>query len=134
VGVAVGVAAAAIAGSLSLNRKMILRVPKKLGDEDEEVIRIGDGFQFLLEESQNKNWDSCSLFFIREKDQDIERLKRGGCYERKKQRGKGKQEGAAEKPQREEKDEEGEEEQIGLEEALGITSLFVVKFILEGHP
>ena len=34
-----GVAAAAIAGSLSLNRKMILRVPKKLGDEDEEVIR-----------------------------------------------------------------------------------------------
>jgi hypothetical protein len=33
------VAAAAIAGSLSLKRKMILRVPKKLGDEDEEVIR-----------------------------------------------------------------------------------------------
>jgi len=41
------------------------------------------------------------------------RLKRGGCYERKKQRGEGKQEGAAEKPQREEKDEEGEEEQVG---------------------
>jgi len=40
-GAAVGavVAAAAIAGSLSLNRKMILRVPKKLSDEDEEVIR-----------------------------------------------------------------------------------------------
>jgi len=56
--------------------------------------------------------------------QDIEILKRGGCYERKKQRGQGKQEGAAEKPQREEKDEEGEEEQIGLEEALGVTSLF----------
>jgi len=37
--VAAGVAAAAIAGSLSLSRKMILRVPKKLGDEDEEVIR-----------------------------------------------------------------------------------------------
>jgi len=37
--VGAGVAAAAIAGSLSLNRKMILRVPKKLGDEDEEVIR-----------------------------------------------------------------------------------------------
>ena len=51
-----------------------------------------------LEESQNKNWDGCPLFFIRGKDQDIERLKRGGCYERKKQRGKGKQEGAAEKP------------------------------------
>jgi len=77
-----------------------------------------------LEESQNKKWDGCPLFFIRGKDQDIERLKRGGCYERKKQRGKGKQEGAAEKPQREEKDEEGEEEQIGLEEALGVTSLF----------
>ena len=44
---------------------------------------------------------------------DIERLKRGGCYEREEQRGKGKQEGAAEKPQREEEDEEGEEEQVG---------------------
>ena len=73
-----------------------------------------------MEESQNKNWDGCALFSIREKDQDIERLKRGGCYERKKQRGKGKQEGAAEKPQREEKDEEGEKEQIGLEETLRI--------------
>jgi hypothetical protein len=35
VGVVV-VAAAAIAGSLSLNRKMILRVPKKLGQIDPE--------------------------------------------------------------------------------------------------
>jgi hypothetical protein len=60
---------------------------------------------------------------IKGKDPDIERLKRGGCYEREKQRGKGKQEGAAEKPQREEKGEEGEEEQVGLEEALGVTSL-----------
>jgi hydroxymethylglutaryl-CoA reductase len=34
------VAAAVIAGSLSLNRKMILRVPKKLGYEDEEVTRL----------------------------------------------------------------------------------------------
>ena len=66
-----------------------------------------------MEESQNKNWDGCPLFFIRGKDQDIERLKRGGCYEREKQRGKGKQEGATEKPEREEKDEEGEEEQVG---------------------
>ena len=33
------VAGAAIAGSLSLIREMILKVPKKLGDEDEEVIR-----------------------------------------------------------------------------------------------
>jgi hypothetical protein len=38
VAVAAAVAAAAIAGSLSLNRKMILRVPKKLGDEDEESL------------------------------------------------------------------------------------------------
>ena len=71
-----------------------------------------------------RNWGRLSIFFIRGKDQDIERLKRGGCYEREKQRGKGKQEGAPEKPQREEKDEEGEEEQIGLEEALRVTSLF----------
>jgi hypothetical protein len=48
------------------------------------------------------------------KDQDIEKLTRGGCYEREKQRGKGNQEGATEEPQREEKDEEGEEEQVGL--------------------
>jgi hypothetical protein len=34
------VAAAAIAGSLSLSRKTILRVPKKLGDEGEEVTRL----------------------------------------------------------------------------------------------
>jgi hypothetical protein len=74
-----------------------------------------------------KNWDGFPLFSIRGKDQDIERLKRGGCYEREKQRGKGKQEGAAEKPQREEKDKEGEEEQVGLEEALGVTSLFVMQ-------
>jgi hypothetical protein len=31
-------------------------------------------------------------------DQDIERLKRGGCYEREKKRVQGKQEGATEKP------------------------------------
>ena len=61
-------------------------------------------------------------------------LKRGRCYEREKQRAKGKQEGAAEKPQREEKDEEGEEGQVGLEEASGVTSLFVMKSILKGHP
>jgi hypothetical protein len=42
--VAATVAAAAIAGSLSLNRKMILRVPKKLGDEDEEATRLPDLF------------------------------------------------------------------------------------------
>lgn len=66
-----------------------------------------------MDESQNKNWDGCPPFSVRGKDQNIERLKRGECYERKKQRGKGKQEGAAEKPQREEKDEEGEEEQVG---------------------
>jgi len=76
-----------------------------------------------LKESQNKKWDGCPLFFIRGRDQDIERLKRGGCYEREKQRGKGKQEGAAEKPQREEKDEEGEEEQVGLGEALVLSAL-----------
>ncbi len=52
------------------------------------------------------------FFFISGKGQDIERLKRGGCYEREKQRSKGKQEGPTEKPQREEKDEEGEEEQV----------------------
>jgi hypothetical protein len=78
------------------------------------IIRgIGDRFRCLLEESQNKNRDSCPLFSIRGKDQDIERLKRGGCYEREKKRGKGKQEGAAEKPQREEKGEEGEERPLG---------------------
>jgi hypothetical protein len=59
-------------------------------------------------------------FFISGKDQDIERLKRGGCYEREKQRSKGKQEGPTEKPQREEKDEEGEEEQVNfLEKNMG---------------
>ena len=85
---------------------------------------VGRGFArgAPLEESQNKHWGGCPLFFIRGKDQDIERLKRGGCYEREKQRGKGKQEGAAEKPQREEKGEEREAEQVGLEEALEVTS------------
>ncbi len=34
------VAAAEIAGSLSLNKKIILRVLKKLGDEDEEATRL----------------------------------------------------------------------------------------------
>ena len=53
------------------------------------------------------------LFFISEKDQDIERLKGGRCYEREKQRAQGKQEGAAVEPQREKKVEEGEEEQVG---------------------
>jgi hypothetical protein len=62
---------------------------------------------------RDRDWGGCSPFFIRSKDQDIKRLKRGGCYEREKQRGKGKQEGATEKPEREEKDEEGEEEQVG---------------------
>jgi hypothetical protein len=52
-------------------------------------------------------------FLIRWKDQEIERLKRGGCDEREKQRGERRQEGAAEKPQREETDEEGEEKQVG---------------------
>jgi hypothetical protein len=61
---------------------------------------------------QKLRW-SFPLFFISGKDQDIERLKRGGCYEREKQRSKGKQEGPTEKPQRKEKDEEGEEEQVG---------------------
>jgi len=51
-------------------------------------------------------------FFTRWKDQDIERVKRGGCYEGEKQRGKGKQEGATEKPQREEKDEAGEKDRV----------------------
>jgi predicted GIY-YIG superfamily endonuclease len=44
------------------------------------------------------------------KDQNTERLKRGRCYEREKQRAQGKQEGAAVEPQREEKAEEGEKE------------------------
>jgi len=61
----------------------------------------------------DRNWAGHFSFFIRRKDQDIERLKRGGYYEREKQRGKGKQEGGTEKPQREEKDEEGEEKQVG---------------------
>ena len=81
---------------------------------------IPEEILFLLEESQNKHWDACPLCFIRGKDQDIERLKRGACYEREKQRGKGKQEDRAEKPQREEKDKEGEEEQVGRNEVLGL--------------
>ena len=51
--------------------------------------------------------------FTRRKDQDKARLKRGGYYEGKKQRGKGEQEGTADEPQREEKAEEGEEKQLG---------------------
>ena len=47
------------------------------------------------------------------KDQDRERLKRGGYDEGEKQRFKGRQEVATEKPQRKAKDEEGEEEQVG---------------------
>ena len=52
-------------------------------------------------------------FFLRWRDQDVERLKRGGCYEGEKQRVKGKQEGATDEPQREEKAEEGKEDQVG---------------------
>ncbi len=37
---AAAVAEAAIAGSLLPNRKKILRVPKRLSDEDEEVTRL----------------------------------------------------------------------------------------------
>ena len=59
VGVAAVVAAAAIAGSLSLKRKMILRVPKKLGDEDEEVIR---------------NWGRVPIFTGRVPKQELGRL------------------------------------------------------------
>ena len=62
-------------------------------------------------------------FFIRSKDRDTERLKRGGCYEREKQSGKGKQEGATEKPQREEKDEEGEEEQVGWKVSIQVSEV-----------
>jgi hypothetical protein len=43
----------------------------------------------------------------------IRRLERGGCYERKKQRAKGKQEVGTENTQREEKAKEREEEQVG---------------------
>ena len=74
-----------------------------------------------------------STFFHKRERPRHRKLKRGGCYEREKQRGKGKQEGAAEKPQREEKDEEGEEEQVDLGEAVGVTSLFftIGKFLGE---
>jgi len=54
VGVAVVVAAAAIAGSLSLNRKMILRVPKKLGDGDESK-ELGTGSNFYWKSPKTKN-------------------------------------------------------------------------------
>jgi hypothetical protein len=53
------VAEAAIAGSLPLNRKMILRVPKKLGDEDQEVIR---------------NWGRVPIFIGRVPKQKLGRL------------------------------------------------------------
>jgi hypothetical protein len=64
------------------------------------------------------------------KDQDIERLKRGGCYEREKQRGKGKQEGAAVEPQREEKVEKGEEEQVGWGMRFSRSSLILIVVFL----
>jgi hypothetical protein len=67
----------------------------------------------VLSDQRKRFRRSFALVFIRWRDQDTESLRRGGCDERKKQRGKGKQEGATEKPQREEKDEEGEEEQVG---------------------
>jgi hypothetical protein len=47
------------------------------------------------------------------KEQNINRIKRGGYNEGEKQRFKGRQEVATEKPQRKAKDEEGEEEQVG---------------------
>jgi len=70
-------------------------------------------------ETPGRNWKSrfISLYFAQRaspeetekwNDLEIEWLRKGGCYEREKQRGKGRQEGATEKPQREEKDEEGE--------------------------
>ena len=62
---------------------------------------------------RDRNWDGYSPFFHKREGARHKKLKRRGCYEREKQRGKGKQEGATEKPQREEKDEEGEEEQVG---------------------
>jgi len=76
---------------------------------------LGTGSNFYWKSPKTKIGTVVHFFFIRGKDQDIERLKRGGCYERKKQRVKGKQEGAADEPQREEKAEEGEEEQVGGE-------------------
>jgi hypothetical protein len=53
------------------------------------------------------------LCFYERTERDLEKLKRGGCYEREKQGAQGKQEGAAVEPQREKKVEEGEEEQVG---------------------
>jgi hypothetical protein len=64
-------------------------------------------------EFQCKNWDGCPLYFVRARCQNIEREKRGGSYEREKQRSEGKQEGSTKKPQREEKDKKGKEKQVG---------------------
>jgi len=69
--------------------------------------------QRVLSDQRNRLKHSFPLVFIRWRDEGTESLKRGGCDEREKQRGKGKQEGATEKPQREEKDQKGEEEQVG---------------------
>jgi len=68
------------------------------------------------------------FFLTRWKDRDIERLKRGGCYEREKQRVKGRQEGAADEPQREEKDEEGEEEQVSWQGKIAAVDGGCVRF------
>ena len=54
-----------------------------------------------------------STFFHKRKGPRHRKTEERWCYEREKQRGKGKQEGGTEKPQREEKDEEGEEKQVG---------------------
>ena len=76
-------------------------------------------YQFTIYDEPYPIWDrhmedgTNHVHRISGKDQVMERLKRGGCYEREKQRSKGKQESPTEKPQREEKDEEGEEEQVG---------------------
>lgn len=53
------------------------------------------------------------LYFVRARCQDIEREKKGGYHERKKQGSEGKQEGGTKKPQREEKDKKGKEKQVG---------------------
>jgi len=54
------------------------------------------------------------FFLARWKDENIERLKRGECYEGEKQRAKGKQEAAADESQREKKIEEGEEKIVKI--------------------
>ena len=76
-------------------------------------MKIDTYFPLLCTEDIAKRIWVVVPFFIRWREQEIERLKRGGCYEREKQRGQGKQEGATEKPEREETDEEGEEKQVG---------------------